>query len=228
MQIYTGNMYGSDLIRGEKLGLGIMIASSPSNFKPSKDWKGLPLALDNGAFQCYRRGYPFMENDFFDTLRECYRLQLELDFIVCPDIVGEGLTSLDFSLHYARTRLTGCKRLALAVQDGMLPRHIATRIADDDFSTIFVGGTLEWKWSTLPSWVSMAHENGMKCHVGRCGTTTDITKAIEFGVDSVDSTSIARNKSWQIIEGLHNNKSLFTNKPIMESTSTTGAGRDGQ
>jgi len=209
IKIYTGNLYGKDLERAKELSLGIMIASSASNFKPNSDWKGMPLALDNGAFQCWSRGYPFMETPFFDTLWQCYKLQLDLDFIVCPDIVADGLNSMRFSLGYARERLLGCKRLALAVQDGMAPHHVANGIQDDHFTTIFVGGTLDWKWSSLPEWVAMAHENGMKCHVGRCGTENKIKKAIELGVDSVDSTSIARNKSWHIIENLYSD-GLFT------------------
>lgn len=140
-----------------------------------------------------------MPQVFEDTLSECYRVGLSLDFIVTPDIVAGGEMSLGVSTEWAAGRLQGCKNLALAVQDGISPHDINSyyRLM---FSTIFVGGTEDWKWKTAKRWVDFAHEFDMKCHIGRCGTLKNLEAAKRMGADSVDSTSFARNDSWHIIE----------------------------
>lgn len=200
MQIYTSNCYGEDLERVRQLGMGIMIASSGSGFMPTKEYKDLPCALDNGAFQCWTRGYPFMDRFFWHTLEKCYSLGLELNFVVCPDLVACGQESLLFSMRYATDRLRGCARLALAVQDGMTPEMVQNHTENGQFSCIFVGGTLDWKWQTAAEWVRFAHDSGSKCHIGRCGTIEALERAASIGADSVDSASFVRNDAWEIIE----------------------------
>ena len=198
MFIYTGNSAGKKLIKVEELGLGIMIASSPVLF-PNKEIKKFPCALDNGAFQCYRRGFPFMPEIFYNILGKCYRYGITLDFIVCPDIVTGGVDSLKYSMKWAEGELETAQNLALAVQDGMEPFHIQKYMLDR-FTHIFIGGSKEWKWSTAEKWVKFAHDKGKKCHIGRCGTLENLKKAYLYGADSVDSTNFVRNESWHIVE----------------------------
>jgi len=57
MKIYSGNAYGKDLEMYRKYDLGIMLASSSSQFGPDKTHKQFSCALDNGAFQCWQRGF---------------------------------------------------------------------------------------------------------------------------------------------------------------------------
>ena len=198
MQIYTGNAYGKKLEKVKEYGLGIMISSSPT-FKPSKDFAQVPCALDNGAFVAYKKGYPFPEKVFLDTIDACYKHNITLDFIVCPDIVAGGKRSLEFSMEWAEGRLSTCPRLALVVQDGMdgamLLRHGIER-----FTHIFVGGTVEWKWRTADGWCRFAHGNNKNCHIGQVGQAKYLRAASDITADSVDSTSFARNESWAILD----------------------------
>jgi len=203
MIIYTGNADGDSLDKVEEMGLGIMVASS-ATWEPRKGYSRVPCALDNGAFQCWRRGFPFMADVFRRTLSEAYRVGLSLDFIVCPDMVARGKTSLDFSMSWAKGELVSTPRLALAVQDGMEPQNLADRNAPRYFSHVFIGGTVEWKWQTAQQWIDWAHAHDMKCHIGQCGTLERITAAHRMGADSVDSTSIVRNQAWHIIEAFRN------------------------
>jgi hypothetical protein len=63
-------------------------------------------------------------------------------------------------------------------------------------STIFVGGTMEWKMATMGYWARFAHERGMDCHVGRIGTVERMMIADREGADSIDSTTwVQRNGS---------------------------------
>jgi hypothetical protein len=198
--IFTSNTDGKGLEKVKSLGMGIMIASSGSWNGQNKGWKEVPCALDNGAFQCWRRGFPFMADVFREAIDKSYATGLSLEFIVAPDIVAGGKASLEFSMEWAHGELKTAPRLALAVQDGMTPKDIIYSDAQHRFSHIFVGGTLEWKWNTAQEWVAFAHDHGMKAHIGRCGQLHHLRRAQEIGADSVDSASIVRNQSWHIVE----------------------------
>lgn len=200
MIIYTSTCVSkSDIADVRARDMGILFAATPSNFLPRKtmDLAGIPIALDNGAFGCYRDGWPaFDEMPFLRLLHADRRSGIKPDWVVCPDLVCGGLASLDFSLSWV-TRLSGLK-LALAVQNGMEPRHVLPHI--EKFAVIFVGGDLPWKWSTAKQWADLAHDHGKKCHIGRAGEVNDLHRAEMLGADSCDSSSIVRNKSWNNVD----------------------------
>lgn len=202
MLIYTGNAYGDDLEHVKRLGMGIMLASSASTYKPDKAHAAVPCALDNGAFQAWRRGFPFQADVFRATIAAAYKAGLTLDFIVCPDIVAGGKRSLDYSIRWATGELETCGRLALAVQDGMTTQDVAEigSAALARFTHVFVGGTEDWKWTTAAEWVRWAHARKLRAHIGRCGTLDRLRYAQSIGADSVDSTNFVRNKAWRIVE----------------------------
>jgi hypothetical protein len=206
MKIYSGIAFGKKLEMVKNLNMGIMISSvyDTGFIKPSL--KETFCALDNGAFSDYMKGlqYPFDEYRFLQTLSNCMQYEIPLDFIATPDMVAGGLKSLEFSLKWAE-RLKGGK-LAIVVQNGMKPEDLTNDILDK-FTTIFVGGTLSWKWATAKEWAEFAHSNGKNLHIGRAGTVTALQAASEYS-DSVDSTSIVRNESWHIIEEFNNQKQL--------------------
>ena len=56
------------------------------------------------------------------------------------------------------------------------------------FEGLFVGGTDPWKKATVASWVKLAHENNLLCHLGRAGTYNKVKLAKAAGVDSIDSS----------------------------------------
>ena len=212
MLIYTGNSDGKKLEKVVELDLGIMISSS-ANKAPSKSYNRVPCALDNGAFSCWQRGFPFMENVFLDTLQKAHKNGLRLGFIVCPDIVAGGLRSLKFSLKWLE-RFESASNMAIAVQDGMSPRDldkIDLLGSYPNISFLFVGGTVDWKWETAESWINYAHDNGKGCHIGRCGTLDKLQAAYLLGADSVDSTNFARNESWSTIEAFYEWKESIGN-----------------
>ena len=206
MMIYTGQTTSTKLDRIKQLGLGVMISSNP-NTSPSKDLASndIHCALDNGAFTCYRKGYPFQEDVFIDTLKKCYKLNIKLDFIVCPDIIAGGKESLLFSIEWAK-RLRTTPNLALVLQDGMeeidLDRHRLRY-----FSYLFIGGTVDWKWQTAEQWVNFARRNNKKIHIGQSGKLEFLRRAEGLRVDSVDSTSFTVNNSFHIVEEfIHENQ----------------------
>ena len=197
MKIYTGNAYSpTDLGEIDRLDMGIMISSG---IDPSKEWRGLSCALDNGAFGCYRRGFPFQEELFLENIKKCHKAGLTLDFIVAPDIIGGEYRSLIYSIEWIKGKLRTAPRVALVVQDGMNPDRLEM-YGLENVSHIFVGGSVEWKWHNAKMWVDWSHEKGLKCHIGQCGQLKWFKYAKNIGADSVDSTSIVRNKSWHIVD----------------------------
>jgi len=201
MKIYTSNAMGEDLKHIHHYGMGIL-CSSDSRFLPRRHWEGIPVALDNGAFPAFQKGRGFNEYAFLKALDCIYNLNLDLQFIVLPDIVTGGMKSLDFSMSWA-DRLHG-NNLAFVVQDGMSliseGGKINLTLMDDRISTIFVGGSVEWKWKTAKDWVDIAHKNGKKCHIGQCGKIEYLRRAKEIGADSCDSASFVRNKTWHLLD----------------------------
>lgn len=210
MKIYTGMTSG---LKHDKVlcrDMGYMISSSPHR-DPTKNLKEAFCALDNGAFPAFSKGYPFMQDIFLSTLAKCYKLNIKLDFIVCPDIVQGGLKSLEFSLSWAKNQLLGTPNLALVVQDGMEPKDI-NRYTLEYFNYIFVGGSVEWKWGTVGDWSVFAKDNNKKIHIGQCGQLKHLKRARELNVDSVDSASFVINDSFGIVDefNLDGRYSLFS------------------
>lgn len=106
-----------------------------------------------------------------------------------PDIVAGGLRSLDFSLTWLE-RLRGYRLLLLAVQDGMTEAHVASLLSPE--VGIFIGGSTDWKWSTVARWAALARSKGAYCHVGRVNTERRILECARAGADSFDGTSATR------------------------------------
>jgi hypothetical protein len=205
MLIYTGNSIGGDVERVKAYGMGIMIASSPTpgSFM-DKRLTEVPCALDNGAFTSKKKGYPFNPYPFLATMAKCQSMGLVLDFVVCPDIPGSP-DSLAFSLKWATGQIPGTN-LALALQDGMTTDEVRPHLRH--FSTVFVGGSVDWKWRTAETWAQFAKDEGKRCHIGQVGTVERLRRALELGVDSVDSTSFVRNDSWHILDEFFNPRQM--------------------
>jgi len=65
------------------------------------------------------------------------------------------------------------------VQDGMTPTDIP-----HNADVIFIGGTTEWKWRSLPMWAN----TGARIHVGRVNEVEKLHVCEKWRVESVDGT----------------------------------------
>jgi hypothetical protein len=176
MKVYIGQTRSRKLIRSlEYFGFGEMTVREevPPRRKP---W-----AFDNGAYKDWtaKPSRPFNEVKFLKALEQAKTA----DFIVVPDVVAGGLQSLAFSEVWF-PRLDGFTRY-LALQDGMLPKHIAPIVAKYD--GLFLGGTLGWKLATIRTWRNVTKRWGKPLHVGRVGTKRRAQLCRRLGVDSIDS-----------------------------------------
>jgi hypothetical protein len=159
------------------------ILLSPKNPTPRD---GLRFAIDNGAWSCHQQKEPF-DVQGFEQLVEKH--SAGADFVVIPDVVGEGQKSLRTSAKWLHNRTSGRpKRLLLAVQDGMTVDDVGSFVRRWRVG-IFLGGSTEWKLKTLYQWGCVAHALDCYYHVGRVNTIERIRLCAEAGADSFDGTS---------------------------------------
>jgi hypothetical protein len=149
--------------------------------------EGFPYALDNGAWTAFQRGEPFDDVAFSLALRKLGR---NAEWVVLPDIVAGGPRSLELSLSWMPQVLDHTDRVLLAVQDGMQAADVEGLLGNT--VGIFVGGSTEWKLSTLPAWGRLRGQSGCWLHVGRVNSAHRIYACGLAGASSFDGTSATR------------------------------------
>lgn len=143
--------------------------------------------IDNGAWTAHQQGAPWDEAAFRALVGA---LGAGADFIVAPDIVAGGLTSLRLTERWL-PRLDGIGRWRLvAVQDGMAADDVRPLLGHG--VGIFVGGSTPWKLATVRAWGRLAAETGAYLHVGRVNTARRIALCASAGADSFDGTSATK------------------------------------
>jgi hypothetical protein len=159
-----------------------------SPFRPYKhNWVSncIGYALDNGAYVYWKKGIDFKEKPFLEDI-EFYGAGA--DFIVLPDIVHEWERSLELS-HKWIDRLKEF-RLCLVAHQGMTRKHLEPFCKDG--IGIFIGGTLEYKLSSI-NWISsLCGKYKVICHVGRVNTRKRIEYCVNNGAHSFDGSGPAR------------------------------------
>ena len=174
---------------------------------------------DCRTFSDWRNGLPF---DGVRWTRDQWRIRnhgLHPDFVVVPDLIAAGLASLDLSAR-ERPHVADGAPAYLVVQEEMTPSIVASWLDEqpDPYHGIFVGGAaLQWKIDTGPSWIALAHDRGMRCHLGRCGPPDRVRWARSVGFDSIDSSLPLRARHHMIafIEALG-----LSTTPVLGAAST--------
>lgn len=141
-------------------------------------------ALDNGRFIATTQNKPWDEAAY---LRLVEQFGADALWVLVPDVVADRDATLrEWDLWAPRL---GGLRLAIAVQDGMTPADIPS-----EASTIFVGGSTAWKWSSLATWCDV----GRPIHVGRVNTGRWLWVCDRVGVRSCDGTGWFRGDDRQL------------------------------
>lgn len=147
-----------------------------------KPYSGEPWGFDNGAYLDWRNGRDFDEDRYMRALMVALKVGRPYMAVV-PDLVGQGVASLDFSMRW-RVALPEWPWY-LALQDGMVESHVAPLM--EQFDGLFLGGTDRFK-GQANKWCAFAHQHGKKFHFARAGTERKIKLAIGIGADSLDSS----------------------------------------
>jgi hypothetical protein len=139
----------------------------------------LPYALDNGAFPAWRKGTAWDEAAWLALLDKSAAASTRPLWAVVPDVVTIREATLESWHRYAPMMKERGLTLAFAAQDGMTPDDVPA-----DAAVVFVGGSTEWKWKSLPVWIA----SFKRVHVGRVNTLKWLIKCEEYGVESIDGT----------------------------------------
>ncbi len=149
--------------------------------------EGFPYALDNGAWTAFQQGHAFDVEAFEVAVKKMGR---DAEWVVAPDIVSGGMASHAMSSSWVPRLLNDTERVLFAVQDGFTREHVAHLLGPR--VGLFVGGSTEFKLSTMGMWAKLAREFGAWCHVGRVNSARRIQRCASCGVDSFDGTSASK------------------------------------
>lgn len=188
MRVYTGQTRSKRAIAlCQRLGLGE--CTNRGELPPRRTDHG--WLLDCGAFVDWRAGRAFNVTRWMRDLRYvAYRIEAGVlpapDFVVVPDVVGDGAASLARSLEMVEWVPPELPVRYLVVQEGMTLAQVAEVLPH--FGGLFVGGaSMTWKLGTAPAWIALAHAQGRRCHIGRIGTLARLELVRRLGADSCDS-----------------------------------------
>lgn len=146
---------------------------------PFGDLAGYSCSLDNGAF-----GPNGFDETKWVTLLNWARLRgVSPGWVLVPDVVGDRDGTLAHWDQYVPIAAPYRWPLAFAVQDGMTPADVPA-----DAAVVFIGGTTDWKWRTLPIWTGAFP----RVHVGRVNTYRRLWQCHDSGAESIDGTGWMR------------------------------------
>jgi len=138
----------------------------------------MPFALDNDAFSAWSKGREWSESAWVGMLDRVKLSGMSPRWVLVPDVVADRDATLAKWEQYEPVAGRYGWQLAIAVQDGMTPADLP------EGAVIFVGGTTEWKWRSLPMWCA----TGRRVHVGRVNEVEKLFVCERLGVESVDGT----------------------------------------
>ena len=146
----------------------------------------MPWCLDNGAWTAHTQGTPWDEAGF---RRLVSAWGDGADWIAAPDIVMGGAASLARSLSWVDL-LLAYGLVLIPVQDGMTADQLRPHVGPS--VGIFVGGSADWKESSLPSWGALCASAGAHLHVARVNSARRVALCAAVGAHSLDGSSVSR------------------------------------
>ena len=154
----------------------------------------LPYVLDNGVYAAWSKHRQWDEVAFLAQVERYAFLELRPQWVVVPDWVADpDRTRLLWYEWAPRLKSEYHLPLAFALQDGMSVERVKELRPVPD--VVFVGGTTEWKWTTVRYWC----DHFERVHVGRVNSGEKLDLCAELGVESCDGTGWFRGRSPQIM-----------------------------
>jgi len=155
-------------------------------------WPWLPYALDNGAFSCWDQKTNTFDAEKWQRTEDAWRRLLVWSqcaaspamWAIVPDVPGNRDATLERWPRYAPDVIAAGIPPAIAAQDGMTPEDV--RSLEPLPECVCVGGTTDWKWSTVEMWVHECADIGV--HVLRCNAPDKLAWMQQLGVESTDGT----------------------------------------
>ncbi len=154
----------------------------PTHFMTPKP--DIEFALDNDAYPDWTKGKTFNYPAWVGMLDKVRLSGIAPRWVAVPDVVTNRKATLESWKRFAPVARCYGWPMAFVVQDGMTERDIP-----QDAALVFVGGSTQWKWRSIPTWVKAFP----RVHVGRCGTSREKLDRLEqMGVESCDGSGFFR------------------------------------
>ena len=162
-------------------------------------WPWFPYALDNGAFSCWDMKSNVFNYEKWATVEPHWRELIywastatqRPRWAIAPDIPGNSEQTILRWTRYAGYIVARGLTPAVAVQDGMTVFDVRSLIPKAE--VICVGGTTEFKWSTVEMWA----KEFPRVHVLRCNSPSKLDYLNRLGVESCDGTGWNRGNKEQ-------------------------------
>jgi hypothetical protein len=149
-------------------------------FSPGSFWNSkLNFALDNYVYSAWKKNELWSEKRFIDHLEKVKNSGKNPEWVVCPDVVGDSKATLQRWIEWNPILKRYGWPIAFAVQDGQLLKDVPR-----DADVIFVGGSTEWKRSTIEQWCY----EFPRVHVARINTYRWLWHCHKCGAESIDGT----------------------------------------
>jgi hypothetical protein len=151
-------------------------------------WPWFPYALDNGVYACWDKKTGRFNDAKWEVVEaKWHRLIVWAQaanqkpmWAVVPDVPGDAERTIERWLKFAPSMPFP---RALAVQDGMAPADVKS-MGGPFPDVIAVGGTDDWKWSTVALWA----RHFPRVHVLRCNAPAKLYDLEALGIESCDGT----------------------------------------
>ena len=153
-------------------------------------WPWFPYALDNGAFSCWDMATNTFDNEKWAQTEKAWRGLMywarnatqQPIWAIVPDVPGNAGRTIGQWTQYAGLVVGQGFAPAVAVQDGMTVDDVK-RLTPQPV-VVCVGGTTEWKWSTVEMW----KRHFARVHVLRVNSPDVLHRLELLGIESCDGT----------------------------------------
>lgn len=171
----NGNPTAYYLIGAYRGKVGMLMG--PSRMVKPRHW--MPFACDNDRFIAWRDKSEWSEPEWIKMLHKIKSSGHRPLWVAVPDVVMDAAGTLNhWGIYYPIVKRFGFPA-AFVVQDGHTPGDVPK-----DACLVFVGGSTEFKYRTLPMWCS----NFPRVHVGRVNEIWRLERLVELGVESCDGS----------------------------------------
>lgn len=173
--------------------LGAMVTPNTSNGIGRICGWDIPWCIDNACFDETK----FNPAQFVALMYKAGEAPTLPVFACVPDVVGDHQKTLArFDLWFPKLEPMGVP-LAFVAQDGMGLDELEDDVPWDDISTVFIGGTDQFKDDMTGTIAEACKARGKWCHLGRVNGRKRLKLALLADVDSVDGSSLSRfGRTW--------------------------------
>jgi hypothetical protein len=151
--------------------------------------------LDNGAYPAFLKGKTLDVEAYRGFIEKC-RIRGKPYGAIIPDIVRGGRESYNFSTEHFGVIPTEIQKY-FVVNPEITKRDLKPYLEEID--GLFLSLISFKRPSQLSEYIDLAHNHGLRAHIGRVGTYRSFSLAMALGADSVDGSTLMRHNTLTLL-----------------------------